>query len=40
MYMVPVYEKLTGRKNTMEKIAAEYQRRWKKKLAREGKLNQ
>ena len=34
LYMVPVYEKLTGRKNTMQELAKEFDRRWKRKIAR------
>ena len=37
MYMIPVYEKLTGNTDIMKRLREEYKRMYKKKMEREGK---
>ena len=36
MYMIPVYEKLTGDKGIVERMRKEYKKMYKKKMEREG----
>lgn len=39
MFLVPVYEEITGNRNTMEQIAKEFRRKWREKYKEEGQTS-
>ena len=39
MYMIPVYEKLTGKHDTINEIREEFKKQWKKQYGSSDKLD-